>query len=345
MMAGSAGVGASRGTPRQHNNFHCLPSDMIARRQPLPDCLPRRTWVPGLHGLATMAFLALFLPACATTSKPLQYSPMPALARQESLERPENTLKNLSYEELLARGNHHLANGSAQLAQLHFRMSLEKNSGSAAAYAGLGQSLAMNGDNAAALAALDRALTLDENNRQALLASSKLHRAEKNFAQAEAQLIQARKSNPSDPEILSELGINYGLMGQEENAEAILRQVADLRPTDPAAHNNLGFNYLLRKKFPEAVEALQRAVALAPDDRRIRNNLAAAYALNNKSQKAFDLLRQTEGEAAAYNNLGYFYMIRGLNDPARESFEKALESSPRYYGRAKANLDRLENEF
>lgn len=298
-----------------------------------------------LNSLAFLLLLTLFLPACATTSQPFQYASASSLAGKDKQEDQESKLKSLSHEELLARGSQYLAGGNSKLAQVHFQMAVQKDGDSAAGYAGLGEVLAMDGEKQAAHQLLAKALAIDGKYRQALISTGKLYQSEKNPEQAEVYFNRALESYPTDPEILTELAMTCGYLGQEERAETLLNQVVTLRPQDPAAHNNLGFNYLLRKKYAEAIKTLQKALALRPDDPRIQDNLAAAYAMNNKSQRAFDLFNQAQGEAAAYNNLGYFYMIQGLKDPAKFALEKALLLNPRHYVRAKENLRRLENDL
>lgn len=285
----------------------------------------------------------LLLTACATSNAPLQYTPVPALASRDRQEDQEKKLTALPLEELLVRGNQYLLGGNAKLARVHFQMAVKKNNDSAAAYAGMGEALAMDGENQAAQQMLARALVVDPTHRRALLATGKLFRSTSNYDQAEVYFNRAMASYPEDPEILTELAITSGHLGREEQAETLLLKVAALKPQDPAALNNLGFNYLLQKKYADAIRTLQKALAIKPDDARIQDNLAAAYALSNKSQQAFDLFSQSQGEAAAYNNLGYFYMVQGLNDSAKFALEKALLINPRYYVRAKDNLRRLEN--
>lgn len=302
-------------------------------------------WFCPLDSLACLVLLTLFLPACATTSQPFQYASASSLAGKDKQEDQESKLKSLSHEELLARGSQYLAGGNSKLARVHFQMAVQKDSNSATGYAGLGEALAMDGEKQAAHQLLAKALAIDGKHRQALISTGKLYQSEKNAAQAEVYFTRALESYPTDPEILTELAMTCGSLGQEERAENLLNQVVTLRPQDPAAHNNLGFNYLLRKKNAEAINSLQKALALRPDDRRIQDNLAAAYAMNNKSQRAFDLFNQAQGEAAAYNNLGYFYMIQGLKDPAKFALEKALLLNPRHYVRARENLRRLENDL
>jgi Flp pilus assembly protein TadD len=317
---------------------------MTARHPRTQDNGPTRNYP--LNLLLGQLLLALLLSACAGNSnQPLQYSTFATHPISKAPEEPENKLENFSFEELMARGSQYIATGNAKLAAVHYQMALKKNGDSAAAYAGLGEAMALDGDKQAAQQLLAKALVIDPEHRQALIITGKLYRSENDYEQAEGYFNRAREFYPNDPEILTELAITCGYLDQEERAESLLVQVAALKPQNPAVLNNLGFNYLLQKKYTEAIKTLQKAQALKPDDSRIQDNLAAAYALNNKSQRAFDLFSQTLGEAAAYNNLGYFYMVQGLKDPAKFALEKALLLHPRHYIRASENLRRLENDL
>ena len=293
-----------------------------------------------------LLLMALLLSACATTSEPLQFRPVNAGAAPISDEATdqENKLTNLSHDELITRGNQYLNAGNTSLARLHFSMAFKKDNNSAPAYAGLGEILALNGENQAAHRLFVKALALDEELRQALLTTGKLYRIERNHEQAIVFFNRALETYTNDPEILTELAITYSRAGDEGKAEQLFTQVVDKKPQDPAAHNNLGFSYIMQKKYPAAIATLHKALALTPNDRQTLNNLATAYALNDQTQKALNMFRKTEGEAAAYNDLGYLHMIQGNTDTARSAFEKAMELHPRHYVRAKENLDQLQNE-
>jgi len=293
-----------------------------------------------------LLLVSLISSGCATTTNSMQqHSPTARnVAKMEAKEDKEGSLEKLTYEELIYRGNRHLAQGDPKLASLHFQMALRRHADSAEAYAGLGESLALNGDNQSAHAFLDKALLIDNRNRQALLSTGKLYREERNYEQAEISFTRAIQIYPDDPETLTELAITYGRIDKEELAAPLLTKVVKLKPQDASAYNNLGFNYLLRKNYPEAIESFRQALKIEPDSHRIMNNLAAAYALDSQPQKAFNLFRKTGNEATAYNDLGYIYMIMGKDATARSSFDKAIQLNPRYYIRAKENLTLLETE-
>lgn len=292
-----------------------------------------------------LLFMMLLVSACATTtSDPLQYTADRNIAMQDEAEDKQCKLENLPYQELITRGNQHLSVGSAKLALLHFQMALKKQDDSVAAYIGLGEAMALVGDSQAAHNFLDKALLIDNQNRQALISTGKLYREEKNYEQAEISFNRVRKIYPDDPEILTELAITYGRMGDDNEAQFLFAKVVEQKPRDASALNNLGFNYFIQNNYVEAIQTLKKALSIEPDNLRTKNNLAAAYALNNQSKKAFNLFCKTGSEATAYNDLGYIYMMKGMTDPAKISFEKALKLHPRHYVRAKENLIILESK-
>lgn len=309
-----------------------LPLDFCSSPLPLRSALP-------------LILMALLLSACATTREPLHFDQVRSAGLQDTAKENENKMENFSYSELLTRGNHYLAGGNTKLAMLHFQMAIKKQDDSADAYAGLGETLALSGDNQAAHNLLDRALFIDNQHRQALISTGKLYRAERNYDQAAIALNRARQIYPANPEILTELAITYGRMGKEDEARSLLTKVVEIKPQDAAAYNNLGFNYLLQSNYEEAIKSFQESLTLEPDNHRVQNNLAAAYALNTQPDKAFKIFRKTGSDATAYNDLGYIYMIKGMKNPARASFEKAMELHPRHYARAKENLFLLDNDL
>ena len=59
-------------------------------------------------------------------------------------------------------------------------------------------------------------------------------------------------------------------------------------------------------------------------------------------EEALEVFKKSGDEAAAYNNLGYIFMIEGKNKEAIEAFEKALEIKPGFYTKAYENLKKAK---
>jgi tetratricopeptide (TPR) repeat protein len=62
-------------------------------------------------------------------------------------------------------------------------------------------------------------------------------------------------------------------------------------------------------------------------------------------EEALEVFKKNGDEAAAYNNLGYVFMIEGKNEKAIEAFEKALEIKPGFYTKAYENLKRAKTPY
>ena len=110
-----------------------------------------------------------------------------------------------------------------------------------------------------------------------------------------------------------------------------------LQPDNASALNNLGFNRILQGQYPAAIDTLLKAYALNSGDKVIQNNLAAAYILSGEEDMALELFESSLGQAAAFNNIGYIYMIQGNWSAAEKAFTRAMEISPSYYAKAKKN--------
>jgi len=255
-----------------------------------------------------------------------------------------NRLANLSYEQLIAKGDAYLQNDNHQLAKLHYQKAFEKEPKSIAAIAGISNTLFQEGKVNEAANMLDAALESAPNNVSALVLLGIATRQQGNLDSSLARLTKAYELAPQDPKVLTELAITNDYIGQERltYAESLYKKVVQIKPNSAAAHNNLGFNYLLQGRQPDAIKSLSRALALAPDNDRTKNNLGAAYLLAMQPEKAIKLFQGSVGLAASYNNLGYIHMTRGEFRAAEQAFKKALQLNPSFYVRAQQNLDILE---
>lgn len=299
-----------------------------------------------------MTFLKLFFPiallsavilaGCSKSSPRVKdfATDTPRLSTQSVRdESPSLTAKDP--RELIAGGFAYLAAGNSTLARLHFVAALQKDPELAAAYNGLGRTEYLAGNYPAALAGYERAAALQPQNLDALLGQAQALRQMNKLDSAVEKINAAMKLVPNDFRVLSELAVTYDLQGQERLSAPLYQELVRQAPDQAATFNNLGINYLALNQYPEAVSAFHRAYELDQQDVRIRNNLAMAFALQGSEDQAMRLFRETVGEAAAWNNLGYLYMTRKRYDDAERALKKAMELNPKFYARAQENLDRL----
>lgn len=282
--------------------------------------------------------IVLVLSGCTTTATKLPAETSKRIPEQIE----EGKISNLPLDALLHQGYSYLDSGDFSLASLHFSTALSRNPDSTTALLGLGKTLSRLGKYPEALQALNAIPAGATEHLIALLEKGRLLRWQRDIEGAREVIESVIDIEPKNLEALTELAIIYDWQGKEIEAENLFRDVASLSPGQAFAQGNLGFNLLLQQKYDLAIQSFSRALSLAPTDKKLHNNLALAYALSGQEQKALQHFITAVGEAEAFNNLGYAYMSQGHQDKAREAFNKALQLKPRFYTRAKTNLNQLQ---
>lgn len=116
--------------------------------------------------------------------------------------------------------------------------------------------------------------------------------------------------------------------------EAALQKKSD----EPAILNNLGMAYYLDSQFENAVRTFQQAIHLGGSNDKISNNLGLALTKLGHYDLAYDAYVRGMDSAKAYNNLGVAFLESGKFARASRCFEKAIETQPTFYEKAKGNL-------
>jgi tetratricopeptide (TPR) repeat protein len=243
---------------------------------------------------------------------------------------------------LVTGGLINLSAGNHSLARMLFLKALDRTPDSHQAYMGLGELEYKDENYEAAYFNYDKAVKLSPDNVQAMIGKAKSVRQQNKLNAAIEEINKAIATSPNDITVLTELAIIYDLLGKESLSTPIYQEILERTPDQAASSNNIGLSLLSQKKYDLAILAFQRALSLDSQDSRIKNNLATAYALHGDQLQAINLFKETVGEAAAYNNLGYLYLSQGKLDDAERALRKALDLNPIYYEKAQENLERLQ---
>jgi Flp pilus assembly protein TadD len=110
------------------------------------------------------------------------------------------------------------------------------------------------------------------------------------------------------------------------------------RTDDPSILNNLGMAYYLDNQYEEAVRTFQYAIQVGGSNDKISNNLGLALTKLGHFDLAYDAYARGMDSAKAYNNLGVAFLEAGKFARASRCFEKAIETQPTFYEKAKENL-------
>lgn len=159
-------------------------------------------------------------------------------------------------------------------------------------------------------------------------AMARLYEQAGHLPEAAQQYERALKDKPDDLSALLGYARVKERMDQPDEALKLYQRAAKVYPNEAAAFNNLGLYYARQRKLNDAVTALNRAIQLQPKKPLYRNNIATVLVEMGQLKEAFGHLAAVHSEAAAYYNLGYLLERKGLTEPARLHFAKAVELNP-----------------
>jgi Tfp pilus assembly protein PilF len=147
------------------------------------------------------------------------------------------------------------------------------------------------------------------------------------------ELKAALEAHPQFPLALNELGAQYMMLGQLEEADKAFASGVKLAPDAPVLRINYGILLIHRKKYAEAEQHLARAAAL--DGKSAAARLHRGHALlrlGRGAEAEGELLQAVKlggpGVALAHRYLGALYVERGDDTRAAAALEEYLRLAP-----------------
>ncbi|WP_245415008.1 tetratricopeptide repeat protein [Aureimonas flava] len=234
-----------------------------------PALRARRAALAG--GLAALAALA----GCNQTSRMHTGSigPSPAASASATALRGEKPLSEMSAEELAGAVRAYGAryDGNPK----------DKDNGLAFASA-----LQMTGRNDQSLAVMQQMAIAHPNDRDVLSAYGKALAAAGDLPKALETVRRAQTPDRPDWRLLSAEGAILDQLGQPQKARVLYEKALVIQPSEPSILSNLGMSYLLANDLPKAESYLSRAVAQPGADARVRQNLALVMGLQGRFDEA-----------------------------------------------------------
>ncbi|MFN2376853.1 MAG: tetratricopeptide repeat protein [Candidatus Binatia bacterium] len=266
------------------------------------------------------------------------------LERQaEGVEVEEDQLKDLpamtaaDYEKL---GDTYLGRGQAGLARAKYQKALDLAPRDWRLEYKIGTILLRQGAPADSLPYFRSMTARDPMNARGFEGEGRALLALGDHENAETALKRAVRLDSGNWKAQQGLGMLYDQLGRLDESVTAYRAALKVRPTEASVLNNLGVAYYLRKDYPQSIDTLERALRSArPEDRkRVYNNLGRAYARSGDYSRALDAFRRGSDISTAYNNVGVVLLDQERPRDAAACFEKAIQTSPRYYEAARDNL-------
>jgi Flp pilus assembly protein TadD len=127
--------------------------------------------------------------------------------------------------------------------------------------------------------------------------------------------------------------VHYGLKHYEE-AIAFWKRLAVLEPTNFEVLTNLGIAYYRNEQPAEAIDALRKVVMFLPRSAAANNNLGLAYAKNKQYDEAFRYLAKVldiqPRDPIVHSNIGLVEYFRKNTEAAMEHWRLVTQLSPEY---------------
>ncbi len=135
--------------------------------------------------------------------------------------------------------------------------------------------------------------------------------------------------DPSDPELLINLGLTAWNLKMNEGAAKMFNLYIQAKPDSPLGYNNLG-SVLCDLGQPDmGIETLRAAIMRMPHEAILWNSLATVLAEEGRADESLvfynEAARLEPGFARVYHNLGYAFQHLGQLEEALAHYDRALE--------------------
>jgi tetratricopeptide (TPR) repeat protein len=170
--------------------------------------------------------------------------------------------------------------------------------------------------------------------REARTTLSDLLRANESYPEA-IEILNGLIAEAKEPDwqLYYARGQAYERTGKWKEAEADLSQALKLRPDEPELLNYLGYAWIDRgERLPEAMDMVEKAVAANPRSGAIVDSLGWAHFRLGDYKKAVEVLEQAveleAGDPEINNHLGDAYWMVGRKDEAGFQWRRVLTLKP-----------------
>jgi Flp pilus assembly protein TadD len=184
------------------------------------------------------------------------------------------------------------------------------------------------------------ALKLSPNYAPSLEGLGLLLLQQRQFEKARQQFLAATQTDPKRWRSYNGLGLIADQQKQFQAALAYYNHALSLNPT-AMLFNNRGYSNYLAGHWDVAEQDYLRSLRVDEKYDRALYNLGLLQTRQGKELEALGTFKKTLDEAAAYNNMGYIYMLDGKYAEADAYLQRAISSSPTYHVQANLNMQRL----
>jgi Flp pilus assembly protein TadD len=165
--------------------------------------------------------------------------------------------------------------------------------------------LQMDGRTDQSLAVMRRTAIVFPKDRDVLAAYGKALAAAGELRPALDAVRRAQTPEYPDWRLVSAEAAILDQLGKTDDARALYHKALDLRPSEPSVLSNLGMSYVLEGDLKSAETYLRQAAAQPGADSRVRQNLALVVGLQGRFKEAEQIARQELSPQQAEANVSY----------------------------------------
>jgi len=184
-----------------------------------------------------------------------------------------------------------------------FRRLVDMMPRSAAARANLALTYYFEGDLSAAREQAQYAIGLDSKMGPALDVAGHVALEMDNLQEAISHFRSLTKTEPSNPDAHSNLGLAYYRDDKLRQAIETYKRVLVFAPNSPEGHNDLGLAYAKDKMLEEAAYHLAKVIKWRPDNPILHSNLGLVYYFKGDTEKAVHEWREVTRLSPKYARL------------------------------------------
>ena len=152
-----------------------------------------------------------------------------------------------------------------------------------------------------------------------------------NFKVSIDLLLKVVAADPKHKTAWMDLGRNYMVMRQTDDAIKAFNKQAEIDPYDEFAYNSLGWAYTTQRKYDQAAAAFNKAIEINPLSQYAHAALGGMYQESHQYDKAVPELEKAVSlkadDAGLQINLGNAYLNLSQDDKALAAFDRAIEIS------------------
>ena len=311
----------------KHISLKTLILSIIVSLMSLSGCAAKRTVLETTHGVTNP------LHQGANASQPNRITVVRKVSVEEVREKEE-----ISSQELERTADAYFINGDLNLAFLNYEKCSQMDPGNARVLYKKGMLFLFKQLYEDAIKTFNLAAEIKPDYAPAYQGLGQAFLFKKQYEEAEKNLKKALQLNPQLWRSHNFLGNIYDYQGKYIHAVYEYIEAIDIRPEEGYLYNNLGVSYTLIGKYEKAIQAFDIALKKGYREKRVYNNLGLSLGRIQKYDEALHAFKKAGDKAKALNNLGFIYLNHGKYEKAAECFEKSIEISPSFYGKARENL-------